>query len=201
MRVRSKKGGARGRRRLRLPAVLLGALAVVALACVALFAAPPTITRGVLHPVSHVESILDSAERHDVDPLLVCAVISCESGWDASAVSRAGAVGLMQVMPATAESLVALGEVDGASWPPADVADPAVNIEYGCAYLGYLERHLTTVEEVIAAYNAGIGSVQQWVSEGGTIPEDIRYAETRAYLDRVLEAYAGYRASYPSGLM
>ena len=147
-----------------------------------------------------VRELRRMCERHGVDPLLACAVIECESGWDEGAVSPVGAVGLMQVMPDTARSLVALGLVDDGAYDPDDLADPATNIEYGCAYLGYLQKHLSGLEEVIAAYNAGIGAVQGWISEGGTIPEDVEYAETRAYLDRVLVAYDAYQDSYPSGI-
>ena len=75
-----------------------------------------------------------------------------------------------------------------------------MNIEYGCAYLGYLQTHLSSLDEVIAAYNAGIGTVQGWIADGATLPEGIEYAETRAYLERVRAAYEGYQRSYPEGL-
>ena len=165
-----------------------------------LAAAPLEWVRTLVYPVSHVQTIEDAAARHGVDPALVCAVIKCESGWDEDAVSHAGAVGLMQVMPATAESLNGLGLVSAADYDPAALADPAVNIEYGCAYLGYLQTHLSSLDEVVAAYNAGIGTVQGWIADGATLPEGIEYAETRAYLERVREAYKGYQRSYPEGL-
>ena len=165
-----------------------------------LAAAPLEWVRTLAYPVSHVQTIEDAAARHGVDPALVCAVIKCESGWDEDAVSHAGAVGLMQVMPATAESLNGLGLVSAADYDPAALADPAVNIEYGCAYLGYLQTHLSSLDEVVAAYNAGIGTVQGWIADGATLPEGIEDAETRAYLERVREAYEGYQRSYPEGL-
>lgn len=166
----------------------------------ALSLVPSSLTRGLFYPVGHAGQIEAAARRHGVDPLLVCAVIQCESGWDESALSSAGAVGLMQVMPATAESLAALGVVDASEYDPSDLADPLVNIEYGCAYLGYLQGQLDSLDEVVAAYNAGPGSVARWTAEGGTIPDDIEYAETRAYLERVRAAYEGYQRSYPQGI-
>lgn len=191
------RGGERFARWYRVvPVVVL----VMVLAVVAVVVALPTSLGRALHPVRHADQIEVSCERHGVDPLLACAVIECESGWDEGAVSPVGAVGLMQVMPDTARSLVSLGLVDDDAYDPDDLADPATNIEYGCAYLGYLQEHLSGLEEVIAAYNAGIGAVQGWISEGGTIPEDVEYAETRAYLDRVLAAYEAYQDSYPSGI-
>lgn len=180
--------------------VPLSLVALTAALCALLAATPTTLGRALLRPVSHVDAIKASCERHGVDPLLACAVISCESGWDEGAVSAAGAVGLMQVMPETARSLVELGVVDGGSYSPDSLAEPETNIEFGCAYLGYLQDNFSSFDEVIAAYNAGIGAVSEWISAGGTIPEDVRYAETRAYLDRVRAAYDGYRSSYPEGL-
>lgn len=160
---------------------------------------PATVTRSVLFPVDHVSAIEASASRHGVDPILVCAVIKCESDWDEAAVSSAGAVGLMQVMPATAESLVDMGLVDP-SFDPAALSDPDTNIEFGCAYLGFLQRNLSSLDEIIAAYNAGLAAVQGWVADGGTLPEGIEYGETRVYLERVRVAYDGYKESYPEGI-
>jgi soluble lytic murein transglycosylase-like protein len=100
------------------------------------------------------------------------AVIQVESNFIADAVSPVGAIGLMQVMPATAEEL---------GLP--DVADPAVNLEAGCRYLAAL---LTVfggdVELALAGYNAGPGAVRRW----GSIPP---YRETRDFVLRVGAAY------------
>lgn len=164
-------------------------------------AVPASTANRVLYPVYYADAIEDSAERHDVDPLLVCAVIRCESSWDASAVSSAGAIGLMQVMQDTADFLATTGIVDGDAYPASDLSDPVVNIEYGCAYLGYLQERLSSIEEVVAAYNAGLGAVQSWLASGGTIPDDIAYEETRTYLTRVLEAYEAYEKNYPLGIV
>lgn len=180
-----------------VPALVLGlTLAMSA----GLSAAPVELVRSLAFPVDHAEAIVASSERHGVDPNLVCAVISCESSWDEGAVSHAGAIGLMQVMPSTAESLVSLGIVSASEFDPASLTDPEVNIEYGCAYLGYLQDNLSGLDEVIAAYNAGIGAVQGWIADGSTMPEGIEYAETRAYLERVRVAYEGYARCYPDGI-
>lgn len=195
--ARRERPGARLVRWYRVVPVVLLALTLL---LVAVTAANPTGLGRLLHPVRHAEAIEASCERHDVDPLLACAIIQCESGWDEDARSGAGAVGLMQLMPQTAETLEALGFVDGERWDPADLTDPEVNIEYGCAYLGYLFAHLSSVDEVVAAYNAGMGTVQGWLAEGGSIPEDVEYAETRAYLENVRSAFEGYQQSYPDGI-
>lgn len=161
---------------------------------------PTSLMRQLVYPVEHSALVKDAADRHGLDPLLVCAVIKCESGWDEDAISDAGAVGLMQVMPSTAQSLVDMGLVDEASYDLADLTNPEVNLEYGCTYLAYLEGNLSSLSEVVAAYNAGLGAVQEWVSDGSSLPEGIEYAETSVYLERVLAAYEGYQQSYPDGI-
>lgn len=175
-------------------------LAAAATALVWELVTPASTANRLLYPVHHAQEIQRSARRHGVDEDLVCAVIKCESGWDEGAVSHVGAVGLMQVMQETAQDLVSMGLVDGDDYPVSDLSDPRVNIEYGCAYLGYLQENLSSREEVIAAYNAGLGAVQGWISNGGSIPEDIEYGETRAYLTRVLDALDAYRRNYPLGV-
>ncbi len=181
-----------------VPLVLVS---VVAIACAILAATPTTLARRTLYPVNHAQDIQASAERHSVDPLLVAAVIKCESGWDENAQSKAGAVGLMQVMPQTSSELARMGLVDSGAYDPSNLLDPATNIEYGTAYLAFLEKNLSSTDQVIAAYNAGMGKVEEWIAQPGELADNITYSETREYLRRVSEAYRGYRDSYPNGLV
>ena len=148
-------------------------MAVVAALSFGLISLPSSLIRRYMFPVHYESLILDSSSRHGVDPLLACAIIKCESNWNASITSDAGAVGLMQLMP---------------------------NIEYGCAYLGQLQNQLGSTDEVIAAYNAGPGSVEEWLSNGGSITEVISFPETAFYLKRVNEAYKYYQRYYTETL-
>lgn len=161
----------------------------------------PRVSNAFLYPLEHEAEIRESSERHGVDPYLVCAVIRCESGWDEHAMSHAGAEGLMQIMPETAQTMVNFGLVDPERYPMDALSDPAVNIEYGCACLGYLADEFETDEQIIAAYNAGQMPVRLWVANSADADIDfldaIEYRETRAYVARVLVSYEGYRASYP----
>jgi len=116
--------------------------------------------------------IADAARRHEVDPLLVAAVIGQESGFAPSAVSRTGAMGLMQLMPDTARSLGVR-----------DAFDPRQNIEGGTTLLRQLlDRYNGHVDLALAAYNAGPAAVD---SHGGVPP----YAETQAYVRNVMQTY------------
>lgn len=114
----------------------------------------------------------EAADRHNVDPALVRAVIETESNWNPSAISRKGAVGLMQLMPTTAQRF-------GAS----DFYTPQQNVEAGVRYLKtLLERYDGNLDLALAAYNAGEGAVDR--AHG--IP---RFRETRDYVQKVQNAY------------
>jgi soluble lytic murein transglycosylase-like protein len=127
-------------------------------------------------------TVADHAARHAINPDLVRAVIRAESGWNPRAVSPKGAMGLMQLMPATA-----------AEYGVADPFDPAENIRAGVAYLRWLlDRFDGKTELALAAYNAGPGAVEKY---GRTIPP---YRETRSYVRRIVsvtELHVGPRRS------
>jgi len=114
--------------------------------------------------------IYEAAKRHSVNPRLLKAVVDAESAGHATAISRVGARGLMQLMPATAERF---GVAKG------DLFLPAQNIEAGSRYLAWLlEQFPNDLPKVLAAYNAGENAVQRY---GGVPP----YRETRNYVRRI----------------
>lgn len=118
--------------------------------------------------------LIDIAARNNgVEPSLVRAVLVAESGGDPNAVSRRGAGGLMQLMPAMARQ-----------YGVRNVLDPKQNIQAGTRYLrDLLDRYQNDLERVLAAYNAGPGAVDQ---HAGAIPP---FRETLAYVPRVLRIY------------
>jgi soluble lytic murein transglycosylase-like protein len=116
--------------------------------------------------------VREAAERHSVDPALVRAVIETESNWNPSAVSRRGAVGLMQLIPTTAQRF-------GVN----DLYSPQQNVDAGVKYLKtLLERYNGNLDLALAAYNAGEGAVDR--AHG--VPS---FRETRDYVQRVQSAY------------
>jgi soluble lytic murein transglycosylase-like protein len=119
------------------------------------------------------DGVIDrAAQRHELDPALLSAVVERESNYDPHAVSKAGAMGLMQLMPDTARGLGVR-----------DPFDPAQNVEGGATYLrGLIDRYHGRLDFALAAYNAGPGAVDHY---GGVPP----YAETRAYVQGILGAY------------
>lgn len=176
-----------------VPLACMLAFAIIAL----VYSAAPAPLLRLFYPLSHEEEIVDSATRHGVDPYLVAAVIETESGWDESAKSSRGAEGLMQLMPETARDMIALGLVD-ASYDASNLGDPATNIEFGCAYLSYLIRYFNgSTDKAIAAYNAGMGNVEQWTQGETSLQDAITFPETQAYLARVTNARERYQDLYP----
>jgi hypothetical protein len=125
-------------------------------------------------------AINEAAERHNVDPNLVRSVIKVESNFNPNAVSRKGAMGLMQLMPATARSL-------NVSNP----FDPQQNVEAGVRHLRkLLDSYGGDVRLSLAAYNAGAGAV----ARSAGVP---RFGETRKYVRRITELYAGAEGGTP----
>jgi soluble lytic murein transglycosylase-like protein len=124
-----------------------------------------------------IESLVTwQAARHGVDAALVRAVIAAESGWNPAARSRAGAIGLMQLMPGTAREL------------GVDPLDPSQNVEGGVRYLAWLLQAFGSAERALIAYNAGPGFAQRFVRG-----EVALYGETRDYVRRVLALLPGVR--------
>jgi soluble lytic murein transglycosylase len=130
-------------------------------------------------------------------------VIYAETKFDPRT-SIAGAEGLMQILPATADFIAHLS--GGVRFTTSDLATPSINVAYGSYYLRYLLDHYNGEEMLaVAAYNAGLANVDSWVARSSAqgrrlTVEDIPFAETRAYVQRVLEAQREYRASYASQL-
>ena len=129
-------------------------------------------------PQSPEELITDAAKRHGLPADFIKSVVAVESGFQANAVSRKGAIGLMQLMPATAREY------------GADPTDPRQNIEAGTKYLRDLllkyQHDDHQVMRALAAYNAGPGAVDRY---HGVPP----YRETLAYVERVLRKYEKQR--------
>lgn len=152
-----------------------------------------------LYPTPFYDEIVAEAKESDIDPKLVLAVARVESGFNPSAVSPVGAVGIMQLMPNTAEWLAGkLGEdYDGDM-----LTDPDYNIHIGTEYLRFLMDYWNwDVVKAVASYNAGQTKVLEWLNGGlwdGTLAnaEQIPYQETRDYVKKVLEVYRQYNELY-----
>ena len=200
--------GVRRRRRtaVRRRRLALGALLVLAAGAALVLLQPfaDKAVRELALPLRHDDVIRQQAADKNLDPALIAAVIYAESHFRNGQTSSAGALGLMQVTPATARDIARRS--GGTTFVIGDLADPQVNISYGAYHLRYLLDHYGGNEAfAIAAYNAGEGNVDRWIAaaraEGRALtPDAIPFPETRHYVDRVLAARQQYRDTYPGEL-
>jgi soluble lytic murein transglycosylase len=152
--------------------------------------------------LKYTELIRQYSEEYDLEPAFVAGVICTESKFKEEAVSRAGARGLMQIMPATGEEIA---EALGVSFHIEDLFDPETSIRFGCYYLRQqLDRFDQNKAVALAAYNAGPHKAAQWLSEYGLDSRGriayIPYEETKNYVNRVLQAEENYANLYPNEL-
>jgi soluble lytic murein transglycosylase len=192
---------ARPRRRrrqvLRRRLAFLLAVAVGA-AAIALAIAPQAdkAVQEVILPLRHDDIIRQQAADKDLDPALIAGVIFAESHFR-DQTSHAGAKGLMQLMPGTADYIAE--KSGGIAFVQGDLATPQVNIAYGSWYLRHLlDRYDGSEVLALAAYNAGLGNVDGWLADGGgeVRVAEIPFPETREYVRKVLEAREDYRREY-----
>jgi soluble lytic murein transglycosylase len=134
------------------------------------------------------------ARNYDLNPALLAAVIEEESKFNADARSRAGAIGLMQLQPATAKGIAI--RTGGTKFVLSDLYDPEINVRYGAWYLHHLLQKYGNERLALAAYNAGQQNVDRWRAAG----EDVQFPETRAYIDKVERLKGIYRRAYKSEL-
>jgi len=176
--------------------ILIGIVLSLALTTF-LYLRGPSFWQRNYYPLNYRSEIAESASRHRVNPYLVAAIINAESGWKPNRKSAAGAVGLMQVLPSTAKDLAEARKVDASKYPPSALSDPAVNIEYGTAYVRYLVDRYHEIQTALAAYNAGLRHADEWAAHGGAITTAIEFPETKHYVLRVSRGKERYEALYP----
>src|SRR5579884_652250 len=184
---------------------LITFIGVVAVA-VAVALAMPLFRRAVNDltlPLAYSDVIRQQAGEKHLDPALIAAVIYAETKFDPRP-SAAGAQGLMQILPQTAEFLA---KRSGAtSFTTADLATPQVNIAYGSYYLRYLlDEYGGSTVLALAAYNGGEANVNHWLAAARARDRqftiaDIPFPETQAYVRKVLNAQADYRRTYRTEL-
>ena len=196
---RARAARRRRQRRRTMLAVLASALVVlIALGAWALIhrGGAPLFDR---YPMRYEAEIRQAAAEFSLDPAYVASVALAESSFDAEAVSSVGAIGLMQIMPETGEWIA--HKLD---WPFTDetLFDPRANARLGAWYLRFLlDRYDGRVQNAIAAYHAGQGSVDAWLedarySSDGLTLERAGSSSTQHYINKVLSAYENYQILY-----
>jgi soluble lytic murein transglycosylase len=153
-----------------------------------------------IYPIYYQKEIKASAEKHNIDPFLIAALIRVETNYKYHLESSKGAMGLMQIMPDTASWIAETAKIQ--AFNPADLLKADVNIFLGAWYMNWLTKHYSgNMIYAIAAYNAGQGNVNQWKNNGvwdgrETSLDHIPFGETRHYVQRVLYYYHKYQNLY-----
>ena len=169
-------------------------VAAVGATFAALQTARPAWWERMWYPLRYDQIVRGHARHYDLDAALLAAVIYQESKFNADAHSKSGAVGLMQLLPATAQGIAV--HTGGSAFRIHDLYDPEINVRYGAWYLHHLLQKYRDEQTALAAYNAGQENVDRWRRDG----EAIQFAETRAYVKRVEELKRIYRDAYGSEL-
>ena len=144
------------------------------------------------YPLRYEEFVQGHARNYRLDPALLAAVIYQESKFRADAESHRGAIGLMQLLPGTAQGIA--DRTGGKAFRVADLYDPELNIRYGAWYLRHLLDKYRSERLALAAYNAGQQNVDDWRARG----VGIQFDETRDFVDRVEKLEGIYRHAYSS---
>ncbi len=146
------------------------------------------------------DDIVEAAYAEGLDPLLLFSIVRQESMFEGSIVSSAGAIGLMQIMPAVGQEIA-----DTYGWPQnyteSDLYDPTINLRLGAHYLSkWLDYFNGDMTAALAAYNGGIGNAMTWKELSGNDPdlflEIVRIEETRNYVRYITENYEIYKSIY-----
>jgi peptidoglycan lytic transglycosylase len=171
---------------------LLGVIVVAAVAGGAFLyiRTSPSWFERLRYPLHYASYVRIHARENHLDPAFLAAVIYSESKFRTNAESSSGAIGLMQLTPATARGIAI--RTGGSQFHTSDLYDAEINIRYGAWYLANLFHKYGSERLVLAAYNAGQGNVDEWRAKG----EPIQFAETRAYVNRVEHLKHVYRRAW-----
>ena len=151
-----------------------------------------------LYPLKYEKYVATYCRKYNLEESFVFAVIKCESSFQSDAVSSAGAMGLMQIMP---DTFTWLKTKTGEDLPQKMLFDPETSIRYGCLLYSMFIEQFGTEAEAVAAYHAGPNNVKKWLedenySKDGKTLYDIPFSSTKAYVQNVMKTKDIYEKLY-----
>lgn len=156
----------------------------------------------LIYPKTYRNIVEENAEKYNIDENLIFAIIKAESDFNEKAISNKNAIGLMQLMEKTAIEVAQNNKIEiDTEKIKEELSEAYKNIEIGTCYLSILIEKYTNIEVAITAYNAGIGTVDNWIQKGiikkdGTNIENVPYKETNNYVRKILRDYKIYEDLY-----
>lgn len=173
--------------------------AIVLILCMIIaFLNIPIRIQKIIYKKDYKEYVQKYAQEYNVDENLVYALIKAESNFNSNAKSSKDAIGLMQLMESTAQDVCKKTDLQISSDELSEkLLEPDININIGTKYLSILIQKYGNIEIAITAYNAGIGTVDNWIEKGiinadGSNVENIPYKETNNYVRKILRDYKIY---------
>lgn len=154
-----------------------------------------------LYPIKYENYVYELSEELNIDPLLTFAIIKTESNFKEDAKSNSGAIGLMQLMESTAEEQAKNLHIE---YSKRILYEPEMNLKLGLNYFNkLLDYYNQNYILAFTAYNAGLGNVQKWISDGtikadGSDIENIPFKETNMYVRKIIKTYEMYKKLYNS---
>ena len=158
----------------------------------------PLRIQKIIYKKDYKEYVQKYAQEYNVDENLIYALIKAESNFNSNAKSSKDAIGLMQLMESTAQDVCKKTDLQISSDELSEkLLEPDININIGTKYLSILIQKYGNIEIAITAYNAGIGTVDNWIEKGiinsdGSNVENIPYKETNNYVRKILRDYKIY---------
>ena len=149
-----------------------------------------------IYPIKYEQIVNENALRFGLHKALIYSVIKVESDFNADAESKVGAIGLMQIMPETADYVAKMLGVK-----EYNLKDEKTNITFGCFYISYLLRRFSDRNTALCAYNAGEWNVAYWLtkkeySENGSSLKYVPFPETREYIKKINKTFSKYEKLY-----
>ena len=178
-------------------AITIIAIFLILIAIIFIAGIPKKVLK-IIYKKDYSEYVEKYAKQYDVDENLVYAVIKAESNFRVNAESGKGAIGLMQLIESTAKDIAKQINIDVGNKTIKEILlNSESNINIGTKYLSILIKKYGNIELAITAYNAGIGTVDNWVEKGilkedGSNIEKIPYLETNNYVRKILRDYKIY---------
>ena len=177
--------------------------AIVLILCMIIaFLNIPLRIQKIIYKKDYKEYVQKYAQEYNVDENLIYALIKAESNFNSNAKSSKDAIGLMQLMESTAQDVCKKTDLQISSDELSEkLLEPDININIGTKYLSILIQKYGNIEIAITAYNAGIGTVDNWIEKGiinsdGSNVENIPYKETNNYVRKILRDYKIYKKLY-----
>ena len=161
---------------------------------------PQNLILKMIYKQDYSQYVYKYAKENDIDPLLVFSIIKVESNFKRNTKSSSNAMGLMQLMEATAIELS--NEIDEEIVTTETLYNPDTNIKLGTKYYAYLlKQYNGNTYLALAAYNAGMGNVNKWIEDGiikddGSDIENIPFKETNSYVRKIIRDYKIYQELY-----